>query len=498
MLTKEASAALLKTLEEPPPHVVFVLATTDPQKVLPTIRSRTQHFQVHLLPATDLRELVEHVVADAGLTVDEEGIDHALRSGAGSARDTLSSLETVVAAGGSFEVEHHVEAVVAALVASDPGAVLAAVAQSIEEGREPRLVGEELIAELRNAFLVSMGVGLAHAPDGDVARARHLAKTMVPATLTRSLEAIGEALVDMRNAADSRIPLEVALVRLCQVDADMSPAALLERIERLERQVRAGGGAEARPAATPVGGRPADRAREELARLRAAPADEEAAPAGAPAPAPPPAAAAPSAASESKTTPPGGRAALGAHRAGGSGRGRGSPAPPTAAADAPPGGEPDVAPAAPAAGTSASADNGALDATWAAEVLPTLPARVRSRFAAGRIVGVDGASVHIALPNEPHRKRCEELRAEVEDALAAHLGHAVDVVLLVDGGRAAPVPDDRVAPAAATADAQQDDIEDVGPLEELVDAGGGDLVLERIEQHFPGAEEVAAGGADGS
>ena len=93
MLSKAAEAALLKTLEEPPSHVVFVLATTDPQKMSDTIRSRTQHLQFHLLPADTLAEHVRWVAADAGLDVSDSAFDQVLASGAGSARDTLSALE---------------------------------------------------------------------------------------------------------------------------------------------------------------------------------------------------------------------------------------------------------------------------------------------------------------------------------------------------------------------------------------------------------------------
>src|SRR5688572_5109138 len=100
MLTKPAEAALLKTLEEPPPHVVFVLATTDPQKVSETIRSRTQHLRFHLLPMDELEAHVRWVVQDAGLEVSDAAIDEAIAQGAGSARDTLSALELIANAGG--------------------------------------------------------------------------------------------------------------------------------------------------------------------------------------------------------------------------------------------------------------------------------------------------------------------------------------------------------------------------------------------------------------
>ena len=103
MLSPGASNALLKSLEEPPSHVVFILCTTDPQKVLPTIRSRTQHFEFHLLDADELADHVRYVIADAGLGLGEDAVDHVVRQGGGSARDTLSALDQVSAMGGVVE-----------------------------------------------------------------------------------------------------------------------------------------------------------------------------------------------------------------------------------------------------------------------------------------------------------------------------------------------------------------------------------------------------------
>ena len=121
MLSKPAEAALLKTLEEPPPHVVFVLATTDPQKVSETIRSRTQHLQFHLLPMDDLEAHVRWVIADANLTVSEDAIAHVLTHGGGSARDTLSALELVAAGGGEVDAEVSSDEFIEALIDHDPG-----------------------------------------------------------------------------------------------------------------------------------------------------------------------------------------------------------------------------------------------------------------------------------------------------------------------------------------------------------------------------------------
>ena len=141
MLSKAAEAALLKTLEEPPPHVVFVLATTDPQKVSDTIRSRTQHLRFHLLAADALAEHVRWVVADAGLDVSDAAIDAAIAQGAGSARDTLSALELIASAGGDAGDALSFDEFVEAMIEHDPGQALTAMAHAVNAGHEPRTAG---------------------------------------------------------------------------------------------------------------------------------------------------------------------------------------------------------------------------------------------------------------------------------------------------------------------------------------------------------------------
>ncbi|MBK6856198.1 MAG: DNA polymerase III subunit gamma/tau [Microthrixaceae bacterium] len=159
MLTAAASAALLKTLEEPPDHVVFVLATTDPHKVLATIRSRTQHYEFHLLSADELAEHVAWVIHDAGLELDPEVIDPVVRAGAGSARDTLSALDRVAAAGGVVDDSASAVDLVNAIAAADAGRALVAVADALGSGRDARVLGEEVLARLRDVFLLRMGGG---------------------------------------------------------------------------------------------------------------------------------------------------------------------------------------------------------------------------------------------------------------------------------------------------------------------------------------------------
>ena len=238
---RRASNALLKTLEEPPAHVVFVLATTDPQKVLPTIRSRTQHFEVHLLSAEELTALAEFIIDDAGLEVPPGAVDYVVRVGAGSARDMESALDQVVAAGAIPDDADALDELVEALCERDTGRGLIAVDAAIAGGRGPRVLGELLIGRLRDVFLASMKADLSRLPDRDRARVADQAARLGPAGATRALEVLGEAFVGIQDAPDQRIPLEVALVRLTRPEADTSLAALADRITRLERGVRPGG-----------------------------------------------------------------------------------------------------------------------------------------------------------------------------------------------------------------------------------------------------------------
>ncbi|MFM8906913.1 MAG: DNA polymerase III subunit gamma/tau, partial [Actinomycetota bacterium] len=156
MLSGGAEAALLKTLEEPPPHVVFVLATTDPQKVSETIRSRTQHLQFRLLPAKDLEEHVRWVVSDAKLDVTPEAIRQVVEQGGGSARDTLSALELVAAGGGEAEVFVRPEDVIESLINHDAAAVLMKVGAAMQRGHDPKAFTEQVVRFLREMFLSSM------------------------------------------------------------------------------------------------------------------------------------------------------------------------------------------------------------------------------------------------------------------------------------------------------------------------------------------------------
>ena len=496
MLTSGAENALLKTLEEPPDHVIFVLATTEPHKVVETIRSRSQHLELNLLPAEQLEALARDVVADAGLDVDEAGIAHAVRSGRGSARDTLSALDRVVA-GGMTDDDSTTDALLASLAAGDAGAALGALAAGIARGREPRVTGEALLAALREAFLVSMGVPATQLAEADRVRAEAFAEQVTPAVITRSLEALGSALVAMRRSPDPRVDLEVALVRLTAGaspagpgagagsdsgagDASATIAALTRRIERLEAALSstAGSGGGTPAAAAPSspssasapppppppssGSGPAAEGRARLAEARSS----------APPPPPPPPPAPPAA--TAAAAPPPAPASV--------------PAPESvpdasASADAPA-----EAPAAAPVGTGSVPNLDVLAGAWVDDLLEKMSRKGRARFSAGRFIAVEDGTAVMGLPNEPHRKRCEDLRGELEAVLADRFQTAIPVRLVVDDG---PVEPRSAAGAKTVSSPRQPEADDEVDLSALVDADAAEgSAVERLTQAFPGAALV--------
>ena len=322
MLTAGAENALLKTLEEPPSHVTWVLATTEPHKVVQTIRSRCQVFELGLIPSDIMSDHIRYVVNDAELDVDHAAIDHAVAAGGGSARDALTALERVVAGGGTTDLDSSTDAILGALAEGDRAAALSAVGDAVGRGRDPRTIGEMVLAGLRDAFLTAMGDPPVRLSEHERARAADLASRMAPAAMTRALETLGRALIDMRQAPDPRVDIEVALVRLCHPDEDRSLEALAQRVQRLETRLD-GLPASAPTAALPAPGRPAApaapahqdeapapaaaaaaAARRALSEHRASAPAVSSAPAAAPVPAAGPAAAARRALSEHRVSAP--------------------------------------------------------------------------------------------------------------------------------------------------------------------------------------------------
>jgi DNA polymerase III subunit gamma/tau len=272
MLSAAASNALLKTLEEPPEHVVFVLATTNPEKVLPTIRSRAQHLEFTLFSADELEKLLADVLAQEGIDADPKALAVIARAGAGSARDALSLLDQALAhgtgrldagavadlfGGTPFELR---AAVLDAVAAQDPAGVLVAVGALLDAGHEPRRIAEDVLRSVRDAFLLNASSGQVRidAPEDEQRRLDELGRTLGNTTLVRVLETLGQAVVDMRgtDAADPRLVLEIALVRLTRREVGPPIQTVMERIEKLEQTVselRDSGGAapSGQPASTP-------------------------------------------------------------------------------------------------------------------------------------------------------------------------------------------------------------------------------------------------------
>ena len=483
MLTTEAANTLLKTLEEPPAHVVFVLATTEAQKVLLTIQSRTQHFEFRLFPAPLLVELLKDVASDAGLDVAPEAIDLVARRGNGSARDALSVLDQVAAAGGIEHEPPGTDELIEALVERDAAQALVFVAERCGAGHDPRQLTRQVLEHLRQAFLVTMSRGLVGLPDDDLARVEAQGRRLGPAAAVRAMEVLGDTLVAMRDAPDPRVLLDVALVRLCRPELDVAPAAILERLERLERQVSAL--ARGEPPTTPP--QPA------TPPPAAAPHDRVAAAPSAPmAPAPP-----------RSNVISGAREALGTSRSSGSASPAGdgpapSPAPPAPLRQSPPppprpdagvpaapspvSAAPPPAPAAAsaAAGQAPFPSRDALTVAWGDHVLRSLSRRAAVRFQVGRFVSADGEVATFALPNAVHRDRCEEVRAEAETALSTHFGRPVPLRLAVEGS---------VLPTSSEAPPPADDDVDVSDLR---DAPPGEVAspLDHVMQAFEGAQVV--------
>ena len=214
MLTTGAENALLKTLEEPPAHVCFVMCTTEPHKVAATVRSRAQHLLFELVTADELAEHVRWVAEDAELSLSEDDLDYAVRSGNGSVRDTLSALDQVVSAEGKPDDDDLTEEFIAALASHDTGKMLAAADAAIRSGKEPRVIGEEIVRALRSAFLCSVGADLSHLLPQEQAQAQARAAQLPTAAITKTFEELGQALVRMRQSPDPRIDLELAFFRI--------------------------------------------------------------------------------------------------------------------------------------------------------------------------------------------------------------------------------------------------------------------------------------------
>ncbi len=261
MLTKEAWNAFLKTLEEPPPNTVFVLATTESHKVMATIADRCQRFDFQRPSLEQISEVLTRVAAAEGIEVEDGATAMIARSASGSFRDALGTLDQLVAFGGEqVKLEAVLEVLgaadaellfeaVDAIVAEDPKAVLLGVERMARSGRDPSQFARDLLGHLRH-LLVTQTVGevpntfVITATDSDRLAAQ--AAAVGPATLVRTIDELATALTAVREGDDARMAVEIALLKAARPDLDPSSEGLLRRIERLEQ------GTGAAPAAGPV------------------------------------------------------------------------------------------------------------------------------------------------------------------------------------------------------------------------------------------------------
>ena len=271
MLTKEAWNAFLKTLEEPPPNTVFVLATTEAHKVMPTIADRCQRFDFARPSLEEIAVVLRRVAASEQIEIEDGAVAMIARSASGSFRDALSTLDQLVAFGGerSVGLDEVLEMLgsadadllfetVDAVAAEDPKAVLESVARVSSSGRDPVQYARDLLAHLRQ-LLVTQTIG--EVPESflvtaaDAERLRTQAGSIGAATLVRTIDELAEALAAVREGDDARLAVEVSLLKAARPELDGSAEGLARRVERLE--ARGGGrGPALDPAPAPATGPP--------------------------------------------------------------------------------------------------------------------------------------------------------------------------------------------------------------------------------------------------
>ncbi len=275
MVTNAGFNALLKIVEEPPEHLIFVFATTEPEKVLPTIRSRTHHYPFRLLPPKTMRGLLEKICAQEDVQVDDAVYPLVIRAGGGSPRDTLSVLDQLLAGAEENRVVYQralsllgatdmalIDRAVDALAAGDGAALFGAVESVIDAGHDPRRFGTDLLERFRDLIVLQIvpdaaARGVVDAPEDIMERMRDQAAQIGTATLTRYAEVMHAGLGEMRGATAPRLLLEVVCARLLLPSASDTEAALLQRIERIETRMNVSipaseGGVAAAPRQAPV------------------------------------------------------------------------------------------------------------------------------------------------------------------------------------------------------------------------------------------------------
>lgn len=268
MVTKEGFNALLKVVEEPPEHVKFIFATTEPEKVIGTIKSRTHHYPFRLVPPRTLTGYLEKICAQEGVQVERGVLPLVVRAGAGSVRDSLSVLDQLLGAAAQGQVGYSsaaallgytpdslLDEIVDAFAAGDGKGVFATIDKVIEVGQDPRRFGEDLLERMRDLVIVAqvpeaVESGLIDVAADQADRLRGQAAALGPGELTRAAEVIATGLTQMRGTTAPRLHLELICARVLLPVADQDGRGLHARLDRLERRLDM-------PSLVPTSGQPA-------------------------------------------------------------------------------------------------------------------------------------------------------------------------------------------------------------------------------------------------
>ncbi|WBC11292.1 DNA polymerase III subunit gamma and tau [Micromonospora sp. WMMA1947] len=259
MVSSAGFNALLKLVEEPPEYVKFIFATTEPEKVLGTIKSRTHHYPFRLFPPKVVRPYLEQLCEAEGVKVEPAVFPLVVRAGGGSMRDSLSVLDQLIAGAGPEGVDYAraaallgvtdtalIDEMCDALAAGDGAAAYATVDRVAEAGHDSRRFASDLLERLRDLIVLQQvpdaaARGLIDGPADQIERMAAQAQRLGPATLSRCADIVHNGLVEMRGTTAPRLLLELICARMLLPGADDSSAGLLQRLERMERRLTLGG-----------------------------------------------------------------------------------------------------------------------------------------------------------------------------------------------------------------------------------------------------------------
>ncbi|HYK34223.1 MAG TPA: DNA polymerase III subunit gamma and tau [Streptosporangiaceae bacterium] len=267
MVTGAGFNALLKLVEEPPPHLKFVFATTEPEKVIPTIRSRTHHYPFRLVPPTVLRELLEEILAAEKIAFEPSVLPVVIRAGAGSVRDSLSVLDQLIAGADDDGLRYEsaiallgytddalLDETAEAFAAGDGALVFRAIDHVVEAGHDPRRFALDLLDRLRDLIVLAAvpdasAADLLDVPEDRLDRMRQQAKNFGQERLVRAAETVSNGLVEMRGATSPRLLLELMCAQVLLPASAQQPSGpatatagadgLDARVQRLERELSA-------------------------------------------------------------------------------------------------------------------------------------------------------------------------------------------------------------------------------------------------------------------